>query len=411
MGWGGFGWGPYVSVAERRRKALKKMEQLRKTGRAISPVVLENRTIAQSFWGKAWCDNLESYSDFENRMPRGRTYVRNGSVLDLQIEPGRITALVSGSHLYSIEVKIAPVAPSTWKSICADCSGSIDSLVELLQGKLSKAVMERISRQRSGLFPTPEEIELQCSCLDWANMCKHVAAVLYGVGARLDQSPELLFRLRQADEKKLISQAGKTLPRAAKAPVKVLGGEDLSKLFGLDLAASVDTKADGRYTAVPVSKTASRTTKKSSAKPAAKKFKGVQAGKKLSAATKKQKETAAAKKEKLQPSELTRSVRKKTTFRTGKAKSVVPAPDATRARSAKPKRKTAANPPVNPPVKATKAPTAKTKKEATTKKSSSMAAKSKSALAAALGGQKTRSRKTSTAKSKPSMKMPHSTKR
>jgi uncharacterized Zn finger protein len=234
--WGGFGWRPYVSVAERRRKALKKMDALRKQGRVISPVNIDGRTIAKSFWGKAWCENLESYSDYENRLPRGRTYVRNGSVVDLQIAASQITALVSGSDIYKVKAEILPVGKPRWKSICKDCAGSIDSLVELLQGRLSKGVMERISQQQSGLFPSPKEIKLSCSCPDWAEMCKHVAAVLYGVGARLDQQPELLFRLRAVDEKELIASAGKSLPSAKKSPAKVLGGEDISKLFGLDLA-------------------------------------------------------------------------------------------------------------------------------------------------------------------------------
>jgi len=236
--WGGFGWKPYVPVAERRRKALKKMEGLRKKGRIISPVSIDGRTIVKTFWGKAWCDNLESYSDYENRLPRGRTYVRNGSVVDLQVAAGQITALVSGSEIYEVKVEILPVAKPHWQSICADCGDSIDSLVELLQGRLSKGVMERICQQQTGLFPSPKEIKLSCSCPDWAEMCKHVAAVLYGIGARLDQQPELLFRLRKVDEKELIASAGKSLPHASKSPsaAKVLVEEDLSKLFGLDIA-------------------------------------------------------------------------------------------------------------------------------------------------------------------------------
>jgi len=253
--WGGFGWRPYVSVAERRRKALKKMEALRKKGRVISPVSVDGRTIAKTFWGQAWCDNLESYSDYENRLPRGRTYVRNGSVVDLQIAPSQITAMVSGSEIYTVKVEILPVAKPRWKSICEDCSGSIDSLVELLQGRLSKGVMERICRQQTGLFPSPKEIKLSCSCPDWAEMCKHVAAVLYGVGARLDQQPELLFRLRAVNEKELIASAGKSLPRAKNSPAKVLGGEDLSKLFGLDIADSTPpTKSAPSTKAAPVAK-------------------------------------------------------------------------------------------------------------------------------------------------------------
>jgi uncharacterized Zn finger protein len=231
-------WRPYVSVAERRRQALSEMAKLRKKGHLVSPVIVEGRTIVKTFWGKAWCENLERYSDFANRLPRGRTYVRNGSVIDLQITPGEIKAMVSGSEIYKVAVKVAPVTKARWQSICKDCAGAIESLIELLQGRFSKGVMERVCRQKTGLFPTPGEIKLSCSCPDWADMCKHVAAVLYGIGARIDQRPDLLFRLHEVDEKELIAGAGKALPLARKAPAatKVLGGEDLSALFGLDLA-------------------------------------------------------------------------------------------------------------------------------------------------------------------------------
>jgi uncharacterized Zn finger protein len=243
-------------VAERRRKAQKKMDSLRKKGRTISPVSVDGRAIAQTFWGKAWCDNLESYSDFSNRLPRGRTYVRNGSVVDLQVAAGQIVALVSGSEIYEVKVNILPVAKPRWKAICEDCAGSIDSLVELLRGRLSKGVMERICQQQTGLFPSPKEIRLSCSCPDWAEMCKHVAAVLYGVGARLDQQPELLFRLREVNEKELIASAGKSLPRTmrAQSAEKVLGGEDLSKLFGLDLAESAPPQKAARGKKTPAAK-------------------------------------------------------------------------------------------------------------------------------------------------------------
>src|ERR1022692_3445219 len=130
-----YGWRPYVPVVERRRKALRAMEKRKKQGHAVSPVSGAGRTIATTFWGKAWCENLEGYSDYANRLPRGRTYVRNGSVVDLQIKPGSIHALVSGSELYEITLKIAPVGKQRWKSICEDCAGAIDSLVELLQGR------------------------------------------------------------------------------------------------------------------------------------------------------------------------------------------------------------------------------------------------------------------------------------
>jgi uncharacterized Zn finger protein len=240
-------WRPYVSVAERRRKAAREMEKRRKQGHRVSPVVIEGRTIVKTFWGKAWCENLERYSDFANRLPRGRTYVRNGSVVDLQIAPGSIRAFVSGSELYEVAVKVTPVTKARWKAICADCAGAIDSLVELLQGRFSKGVMERICRQNTGLFPSPREIKLSCSCPDWAGMCKHVAAVLYGIGARFDEQPELLFRLHEVNEEELIAKAGKDLPLVKQGPAasKILGDEDLSAVFGLDLEASAAPRLTG----------------------------------------------------------------------------------------------------------------------------------------------------------------------
>jgi len=236
-------WPAYVPVAERRLKAERAMEKLRKKGHPVAPVVIEGRKIASTFWGKAWCENLESYRDYENRLERGRTYVRNGSVVDLQIAPSEVTAMVSGSSMYNVKITIGEVNKKQWASICKDCAGRIDSLVELLQGRFSKGVMERICRQGSGLFPKPAEIRFSCSCPDHASMCKHVAAALYGVGARLEQQPELLFKLRAVDEKELVAGIDAALPVAKHAPAvdKVLDADDLSALFGLDMDA--DEKA------------------------------------------------------------------------------------------------------------------------------------------------------------------------
>jgi uncharacterized Zn finger protein len=234
------GWAPYVPVAERRRKALLAMEKLRKKGHPVAPVVIAGRAIAATFWGKAWCDNLEGYHDYENRLPRGRTYVRNGSVVDLQIGPREIKATVSGSSLYHVTVSIGAVVKAQWQSICKDCAGGIDSLVELLQGRFSKGVMERICRQDNGLFPRPSDIRFSCSCPDHASMCKHVAAVLYGVGARLDKQPELLFRLRAVNENELVAHIDQSLPMSKTGPAKgkVLDADDLSSMFGLDMAGA-----------------------------------------------------------------------------------------------------------------------------------------------------------------------------
>ena len=233
-----YGFKPYVSVGARRAQAARELAKLRKKGRKISPVVIEGRTIAGTFWGEAWCDNLERYSDFANRLPRGRTYVRNGSVVDLQVGPGTVTALVSGSAMYDVKVTVGPVSRARWSAICRDCSGAIDSLVELLQGRFSKGVMTRLCEEKAGLFPSPKEILFTCSCPDWASMCKHVAAVLYGIGARLDHQPELLFTLRKVDQQDLLAKAGSDLSKKRKGPAgaKVLASDDLSEMFGIEMA-------------------------------------------------------------------------------------------------------------------------------------------------------------------------------
>ena len=230
-------WASYVPVAERRRKAATEMAKLAKKGQAISPVRIEGRAIATTVWGKAWCANLEAYSDYANRLPRGRTYVRNGSVVDLQIAPGRIEARVSGSSIYRATVTVTALPKLRWEMLVADCAGGIDSLVELLQGSFSKGVMERLCRQGDGVFPTPKEINLDCSCPDGAYMCKHVAAVLYGVGDRLDHQPELLFTLRRVAATDLLAKAGAGLATNATAPSadRTLAADDVGALFGLEM--------------------------------------------------------------------------------------------------------------------------------------------------------------------------------
>lgn len=213
--------------------------RLGKKGKILSPIEIKGRGIAYSFWGQAWCRNLESYSDFSNRLPRGRTYVRNGAVIDLQVEPGEVKALVMGSELYRITITIAPVKEPLWKKLRQECGGKINSLVELLQGRISRAVMETVSRRGEGLFPTPPDIKLNCSCPDWADMCKHVAAALYGVGARLDQNPELLFLLRKVDHQELILDAGsrKIFTKGQKGKSS-LATTDLANVFDIDLDTS-----------------------------------------------------------------------------------------------------------------------------------------------------------------------------
>jgi uncharacterized Zn finger protein len=216
---------------------------MQRKGQMLSPVAASRGAIAKSFWGKAWCQNLERYSDYSNRLPRGRTYLRNGSVIDLKIGPGEVTAQVMGSRLYRITISIREVAVAHWQAIARDCARSIDTLVELLQGQLSTSVMERITRPGTGLFPSPKEIAFSCSCPDSAAMCKHVAATLYGIGARLDVEPELLFGLRKVDAKELIARAGEGGTPVQKLPDagRILHSSKLADVFGIDFGG-VDAK-------------------------------------------------------------------------------------------------------------------------------------------------------------------------
>ena len=236
MNWWSFTRKP--SVHERRQKATREARRLAKGGQQVSPVTIDGRTIARSFWGKAWCENLESYRDYENRLPRGRSYVRSGAVLDLKIAAGKITALVCGTELYEVAIAVKPLVPNHWSRIKTQCAGNVGSIIELLEGRLSERVMQVITHREDGLFPKPPEIQMECSCPDWATMCKHVAAVMYGVGARLDQQPELLFKLRNVDHAELIAQAADLAVNRKGATRRTLADDVLGDVFGIELKKS-----------------------------------------------------------------------------------------------------------------------------------------------------------------------------
>ena len=236
-------WSPYIPVAQRRAKAAKEINRLRKKGMKIEPIEIEGRKIARTFWGEAWCNHLEKFSDYKNRLPRGRTYVRNGSVCHLAISKGKVEAIVSGSELYRVNINISPLSVTKWKNLCTRCTGQIGSMLELLQGRFSDNVMEIVTDQNHGLFPKPGEIKLACDCPDWAGMCKHIAAVLYGVGARLDHQPELLFRLRNVDHEELITtKLDIQSATSGNGKRRRLADADLSDVFGVDMEEPVKPK-------------------------------------------------------------------------------------------------------------------------------------------------------------------------
>ncbi len=237
-----WGYPKYVTAAEKKAKAEKKLKQLKKKMPFIEPVIIEGSTLARTWWGKSWNRNLERYADYSNRIGRGKSYVRHGAVLDLKIKGGRVTALVQGTRArpYEVVINIAPVKKANWDQIRKQCQGELRSLTDLVSGKFPKELGEIFLAESKGLFPTPGEISFDCSCPDWASMCKHVAATLYGVGARLDEDPLLFFTLRQADTEELVARAvqektGDLLVRASKTTSRVLGDADLSDLFGIDM--------------------------------------------------------------------------------------------------------------------------------------------------------------------------------
>ncbi len=242
-----YGYQRYVPVAEKKAKAIKSFEKLKKKKPDITPIIIKSRKLARTWWGEAWNDNLESYSDYANRLPRGRSYVRYRAILDLKINPEKITALVHGSSSkpYQVDITIKPLSKNTWKSISNSCEGKIDSLQELIDGKFPETLKDIFTTQGKGLFPAPKEISLNCSCPDYATMCKHVTAVLYGVGSRLDEDPSLFFTLRNINIDELISQAitqksETLLKKSNKKSSRVIDEDDISSMFGIDINTEDD---------------------------------------------------------------------------------------------------------------------------------------------------------------------------
>ena len=258
--WGFRRWGafpPYVSVAERREVAARYVAARRPRDRALAPVAPSGRgrALARTFWGRAWCDNLAAYAALVNRLQRGRSYLRNGLVIHLGIEAGAVTALVSGSEVYQVDVRIEAMARPRWRALVTACAGKIDSVVELLAGRFDQGVMDQVCRQGTGLFPAPAEIRYRCTCPDGARgswLCKHVAATLYGVGVRLDDDPEMLFRLREVAHTELLAGAAAGLTRPAspsRRGRRVIAEDRLAAVFGIELEAAPAPRARPATTA------------------------------------------------------------------------------------------------------------------------------------------------------------------
>ena len=235
-----FGYKNYVTQEELQYKAEKSLKKLKKKNPDIQPVIIEGREIAKTWWGKKWNENLESYADYSNRISRGKSYVKKNLVLDLTITKGTVIALVQGSRAapYEVIIKIDSLKEKNWEKVREECNNSIESMEELVEGKFPKELERLFTEKKFGLFPSPEEIHFGCSCPDWANMCKHVAAVLYAIGARLDHDPMLFFGLRDIDSKGLVKRSMETrlenmLKNAGKKSSREIGDEDVFDIFGV----------------------------------------------------------------------------------------------------------------------------------------------------------------------------------
>ena len=235
-----YGYSKQPTVAEKKEKARKSLQKLKKKNPDVEPVVIEGTKLAKSWWGKSWNENLESYADYENRITRGKSYVRNNAVLDLKISKGIIEAKVQGSRAkpYDVEIQIEPLSSEKWEQVTELCNHRIDSLEQLIEGKFPKELEVLFTDRKYGMFPSPEEIYFDCSCPDWASMCKHVAATLYGIGARLDINPMLFFELRDLDGQKLIRKSmdqklESMMKNAGKKSKREIPDKDISDIFGL----------------------------------------------------------------------------------------------------------------------------------------------------------------------------------
>ncbi len=229
------------SARELKNKALASVKRAGKKGKDFEPAVCHTGrgAICESWWGQAWCDNLESYADYSSRLERGKRYVRSGTVIDLKIDDGKVTARVQGrrSAPYKVEVRVGRLSEESCQKIIDRCTRKIESL-EILAGGEFPEELKELFTDKGGLFPSPKEISFSCTCPDWAMMCKHVAAVMYGIGLRFDENPFYFFKLRGIDPDRFIDVAvenrvEKMLANADVKSERIIEDADLTDLFGV----------------------------------------------------------------------------------------------------------------------------------------------------------------------------------
>lgn len=226
-------------AGEIRRKSAASRKKEEKKGNILEPITVQGRTITKNWWGKAWCENLEQYADYESRLDRGKRYVRTGAVIDLKIQKGKVTARVQGTRKtpYKVEIRISPLSEEKCQNIIQRCGKKLENVEKLMTGNFPEE-MQELFQGKDGLFPSPREISFSCSCPDWALMCKHVAAALYGVGVRLDEQPLLFFELRGIDVGRFIdvtlaSKVEEMLANVGMPSARIMDEDDAKGLFGV----------------------------------------------------------------------------------------------------------------------------------------------------------------------------------
>ncbi|MBO4336878.1 MAG: hypothetical protein J5842_02240 [Lachnospiraceae bacterium] len=229
------------SAQDLKQKAMASVRRAGKKGKDYEPVICRNKrgALCNSWWGQAWCDNLERYADYASRLDRGRSYVRSGTIIDLKIDGGKVTAKVQGRRRtpYKVEVRVGRLSEENCQKIIDRCIRRIESLETLAKGEFPEELKELFTED-GALFPTPKEISFSCSCPDWAMMCKHVAAVMYGIGLRFDENPFYFFKLRGIDPDRFIDVAvenrvERMLANADVVSDRIIEDADFTELFGV----------------------------------------------------------------------------------------------------------------------------------------------------------------------------------
>ncbi len=217
-----------LRAAELETLAAARLAELQAAGEELHPVVSRSRALVSHFWGKAWMRHLAACEAGGLCLAPGRTLLRHGCVLDVQLAPGLIRARVSTQRLEEVELHLAPLDEERQAELVQLCQGRIDSLVSLMEGRVDETVLAPLCDPQLGLLPEPADWRMHCSCADWAEPCPHAAAAIYAAGVLIDADPSLLFTLRSLDPATLLRPT-------AQAEASDFAAGDLGKLFGIEL--------------------------------------------------------------------------------------------------------------------------------------------------------------------------------